>query len=214
MKKNTEKMDDLIRGFFSDQKILPILTIEDKSACKELIPIFVSAGLNTFEVTLRTENALEVIKYMSQKSEFVVGAGTLLSSVDVKRAINAGAKFGVSPGVTTELLEECEKSCFPLIPGVSTSSEIMTLYSRGYRIMKFFPAESLGGVRTLKALSGPFPKCHFFPTGGINEENASEYLGLSNVYGVAGSWVAPRNLINDKNWSKIKELAKKVEWKR
>ena len=162
---------------------MPILTVDDQEVCEDLANLLRESGLNTFEVTLRTQVSLEVISKMSSLGNFVVGAGTLISPSDVSSAIKAGAKFGVSPGITPELLDECEKRSFPLIPGVSSPSEIMVSYNRGYEILKFFPAEVLGGIKMLKALQGPFPDCHFFPTGGINQDNANKYLSLSNVYG-------------------------------
>ena len=213
MNNNLEKMNRNLREYFYSQKLLPILTVDEKEVCRDLASILCEAGLNTFEVTLRTKVSLEVIREMSSLGNFIVGAGTLLSPSDVCLSIEAGAKFGVSPGITPELLNECERNCFPLIPGVSSPSEIMTVYSKGYKILKFFPSEILGGIKTLKALSGPFPKCQFFPTGGINQNNALEYLKLPNVFGIAGSWIVPRKLIREKNWSQIRKIVKRSNWK-
>ena len=143
---------------------------------------------------------------MAKNKNFIVVVGTLMNENNIQTAINVGAKFGVSPGISEELFLGCEKSNFPLIPGVSTPSEIMVSYSRGYKLLKFFPAEVLGGIKMLKALQGPFPDCYFFPTGGINQINAKKYLSLSNVYGVAGSWMVPKNLIDQKEWKKINKI--------
>ena len=206
-------MDSYLRQYFSFQKLLPILTVDDKEVCEDLANLLCESGLNTFEVTLRTQVSLEVISKMSSLGNFVVGAGTLISPSDVSSAIKAGAKFGVSPGITPELLDECEKRSFPLIPGVSTASEIMNAYLRGFKILKLFPADVLGGTKMLKALAGPFPECEFFPTGGINQSNANEYLNLTNVIGVAGSWMAPRELIKARDWSKIRKIVKMSDWK-
>ena len=206
-------MDSNLRQYFSSQKLLPILTVDDQEVCEDLANLLRESGLNTFEVTLRTQVSLEVISKMSSLGNFVVGAGTLISPYDVSSAIKAGAKFGVSPGITPELLDECEKRSFPLIPGVSTASEIMNAYLRGFKILKLFPADVLGGTKMLKALAGPFPECEFFPTGGINQSNANEYLNLTNVIGVAGSWMAPRELIKARDWSKIRKIVKMSDWK-
>ena len=206
-------MDSYLRQYFSSQKLLPILTVDDQEVCEDLANLLCESGLNTFEVTLRTQVSLEVISKMSSLGNFVVGAGTLISPSDVSSAIKAGAKFGVSPGITPELLDECEKRSFPLIPGVSTASEIMNAYLRGFKILKLFPADVLGGSKMLKALAGPFPECEFFPTGGINQSNANEYLNLTNVIGVAGSWMAPRELIKERDWSKIRKIVKMSDWK-
>ena len=213
MSNNLEKMDSNLRQYFSSQKLLPILTVDDQEVCEDLANLLRESGLNTFEVTLRTQVSLEVISKMSSLGNFVVGAGTLISPSDVSSAIKAGAKFGVSPGITPELLDECEKHSFPLIPGVSTASEIMNAYLRGFKILKLFPADVLGGVKMLKALAGPFPECEFFPTGGINQSNANEYLNLTNVIGVAGSWMAPRELIKERDWSEIRKILKMSDWK-
>ena len=206
-------MDSYLRQYFSSQKLLPILTVDDQEVCEDLANLLRESGLNTFEVTLRTQVSLKVISKMSSLGNFVVGAGTLISPSDVSSAIKAGAKFGVSPGITPELLDECEKHSFPLIPGVSTASEIMNAYLRGFKILKLFPADVLGGSKMLKALAGPFPECEFFPTGGINQSNANEYLNLANVIGVAGSWMAPRELIKERDWSKIRKIVKMSDWK-
>ncbi len=213
MDNNIEEMDATLRRYFFSQKLLPILTVDEQAVCKDLADILCEFGLNTFEITLRTEVSLEVIAEISCLGNFIVGAGTLTSPADVRSAIKAGAKFGVSPGITPELLSECEKNCFPLIPGVSTGSEIMSAHFRGYKIFKFFPSEILGGIKALKALSGPFPDCEFIPTGGINEQNAQDYLRLPNVYGVAGSWMIPRELIRERDWPQVKKIIKMSDWK-
>ncbi len=209
---NVEKMDNNLKDYFACQKLLPILTVDDKQVSEDLANIMCDSGLNTFEVTLRTPVSLEVIEHMSCLNNCIVGAGTLISPSDVRLAIQAGAQFGVSPGITPELLNECEKNCFPLIPGVSTASEIMTAYVRGYKVLKFFPSENLGGIGTLKALHGPFPECKFFPTGGINKNNVNDYLSLPNVFGIAGSWIAPRELIQSRDWSQIRKIIQMSDW--
>ena len=210
MRENVLKINQVFQKYFLSQKILPILTIEELDSCNYLTDIFLENEIKVFEITLRTKVALEAINIMAKNKNFIVGAGTLMTDKNVQSAINVGAKFGISPGISEQLFQGCEKYNFPLIPGVSSPSEIMVSYSRGYEILKFFPAEVLGGIKMLKALKGPFPDCYFFPTGGINKSNAKNYLSLSNVFGVAGSWMVPKNLIDGKDWKKINEILKEV----
>ena len=210
MRENVIKTNKVFHQYFSKQKILPILTIEELDSCNFLTDIFLENEIRVFEITLRTKVALEAINFMAKNKNFIVGVGTLMNENNIQTAINVGAKFGVSPGISEELFQGCEKSNFPLIPGVSTPSEIMVSYNRGYKLLKFFPAEVLGGIKMLKALHGPFPDCYFFPTGGITQINAKKYLSLSNVYGVAGSWMVPKNLVDQKEWKRIKKILKQI----
>ncbi len=214
MREDVLKTNKVFQKYFSTQKILPILTIEELDSCQYLIDVFLKHDIKIFEITLRTKVALEAINLMAKNKNFIVGAGTLTTEKNVISAINVGAKFGVSPGISADLLNECEKNNFPLIPGVSSPSEIMVAYNRGYKFLKFFPSEILGGVNMLKALQGPFPDCYFFPTGGISQDNADNYLNLSNVLGVAGSWLAPIELIKKRDWKKINEIIKKSSLKK
>ena len=141
------------------------------------------------EVTLRTPAALEVIRAMAGVAGGVVGAGTLLTPADVKAAKAAGALFGVSPGITDELVAACEAEELPLLGGVATVSEAMRMLGRGYSVCKFFPAEANGGATALKSFAGPLPQMSFCPTGGVTPANAPDYLALPNVLCVGGSWV-------------------------
>ena len=214
MRENVLKTNSIFQKYFLSQQILPILTINKIHSCKYLIDVFLENDIKIFEITLRTEVALEAINIMAKNKNFIVGAGTLINEQNVRSALDVGAKFGVSPGISENLFDECEINSFPLIPGVSSPSEIMVSYNRGYKILKFFPSELLGGVKIIKALQGPFPDCSFFPTGGINQVNVDNYLSLSNVCGVAGSWIVPKNLIDQKNWKKINEIIKKSSLKK
>ena len=147
------------------------------------------------EVTLRTPAALEAIREMAAVPGGVVGAGTLITPADVKAAKEAGALFGVSPGVTDELLAACEAEELPLLGGIATVSEAMRMLARGYDVCKFFPAEANGGAPALKSFAGPLPQVHFCPTGGVTPQNAPDYLKLPNVLCVGGSWVASAALM-------------------
>ena len=187
--------------------VIPVLVLDDVATARPLAEALVAGGLPVLEVTLRTPVALDVISEMAKVEGGVVGAGTLLTPQDVKNAVNAGATFGVSPGATDTLLDACEAADLPLLPGAATSSEVMGLLERGYRVQKFFPAEANGGARALKAIGAPLPQVKFCPTGGVSPANAPTYLGLSNTICVGGSWVAPKDLIAAKDWSAIEALA-------
>jgi len=137
-----------------------------------------------------------------------VGAGTLVTPEDVRAAKAAGATFGVSPGATDALLAACEEEDLPLLPGAATATEAMRLLSRGYDMLKFFPAEASGGAPALKAIGAPLPQITFCPTGGISPANASAYLSLPNVLCAGGSWVAPKELVSRGDWAGIEVLAR------
>lgn len=187
--------------------IIPVLVVEDIATAKPLAQALVKGGLPVLEVTLRTDAALEVIAEMASVEGGVVGAGTLLTPVDVAAAKDAGATFGVSPGSTPTLLEACEEADLPLLPGAASASEAMALLERGYTVQKFFPAEAAGGAKMLKSLASPLPQIRFCPTGGVSPTNATDYLSLPNVLCAGGSWVAPNDLIAAGDWDGITALA-------
>ncbi|MEZ7982973.1 MAG: bifunctional 4-hydroxy-2-oxoglutarate aldolase/2-dehydro-3-deoxy-phosphogluconate aldolase [Paracoccaceae bacterium] len=190
--------------------VIPVLVIEDATIAEPLAEALVSGGLPTLEVTLRSAAALDAIKAMSKVAGATVGAGTLLSGQDVRAAKEAGAVFGVSPGATDALLQACEDSEMPLLPGAATATEVMRLMERGYRMQKFFPAEASGGPPALKSIGGPLPQVTFCPTGGIGVTNAATYLQLSNTVCVGGSWVAPKSLVEKHDWQAIEALAQQA----
>ncbi len=188
--------------------VIPVLVVERVADARPLAEALIAGGLPALEVTLRSDAALDAIAEMARVEGGVVGAGTLRTPDDVKRAVDAGARFGVSPGATPALLEACEGAGLPLIPGAATASEAMTLLERGYSVQKFFPAAPAGGPAYLKALGGPLPQIRFCPTGGISPATAPDYLRLKNVLCVGGSWVAPRDLIVQGDWPAITALAR------
>ena len=190
--------------------VVPVLVVDDAAHAAPLARALVAGGLPALEVTLRTPAALDVIREMAQVEGGVVGAGTLLTPADVKAAKAAGATFGVSPGATDTLLQACEDEGLPLLPGAATASEAMRLFERGYRVMKFFPAEASGGAPALKGIGAPIPQISFCPTGGVSIKNAMDYLSLPNVICVGGSWVAPKNLVETGDWEGITALAKEA----
>lgn len=169
--------------------VIPVLVLEGEEDWKELAETFVGAGLPVLEVTLRTAGAIDAISRMSGVKGAIVGAGTVLSERQLEEAADAGAKFIVSPGLTDPLARAVERSKIPFLPGVATAGDIMRGLDLGLDRFKFFPAEAAGGIPALKALSGPFSKIRFCPTGGIRADNAANWLALDPVLCVGGSWL-------------------------
>ncbi|CUH77565.1 bifunctional 4-hydroxy-2-oxoglutarate aldolase/2-dehydro-3-deoxy-phosphogluconate aldolase [Tropicibacter naphthalenivorans] len=187
--------------------VIPVLVVDDAAHAQGLAAALVKGGLPVLEVTLRTDAALDVIREMAKVEGGVVGAGTLLTPKDVQNAVDAGAKFGVSPGATDTILSACEEAGLPILPGAATSSEVMRLLERGYTVQKFFPAEANGGAPALKAIGAPIPQVSFCPTGGVSMKNVGDYLSLPNVLCCGGSWVAPKDLVQAQDWDGITALA-------
>ena len=190
--------------------VIPVIVVNDVAHAVPLAQALVAGGLPVLEVTLRTPVALDVIRAMADVPGGVVGAGTLLTPEDVRNAKAAGARFGVSPGVTERLVKACEEAELPLLGGTATVSEAMRLLERGYDVAKFFPAEANGGAKSLKAFAGPLPQMHFCPTGGVTPANAPDYLALPNVLCVGGSWVADPKLLEAGRWDEVERLAREA----
>ena len=188
--------------------VIPVIVVRDVAHAVPLAEALVRGGLPVLEVTLRTPAALEVIRAMSVVEGGVVGAGTLLTPEDVKRAKEAGALFGVSPGITDRLVDACEAEELPLLGGIATVSEAMRMLERGYEVCKFFPAEANGGAPALKSFAGPLPQMSFCPTGGISPKNARDYLALPNVLCVGGSWPVDPKLLEAGSWEEVESLAR------
>jgi 2-dehydro-3-deoxyphosphogluconate aldolase / (4S)-4-hydroxy-2-oxoglutarate aldolase len=190
--------------------VIPVIVVKDVAHARPLAAALVAGGLPVLEVTLRTPAALEAIRAMADVEGGVVGAGTLLTPADVKAAKAAGARFGVSPGLTDSLLKACEDEELPLLAGTATVSEAMRLLERGYNVAKFFPAEANGGAPALKSYAGPLPQMHYCPTGGITAKSAPTYLALPNVLCVGGSWVCEASLLADGRWDEVERLAREA----
>jgi len=196
---------------FERIRVIPVLTIEDAADAVPLARALVRGGLTCLEVTLRTEAAPAAIAAIGREvPDAVVGAGTLLRPSDVTRALEAGARFLVSPGFTPSLVAAGLAAGIPYIPGVATPSEVMAARELGCSLLKFFPAASLGGPAALAALAPVFRGIAFCPTGGITEESAPSYLRLPNVPMVGGAWVAPAGAIAERDWSRITGLARRA----
>jgi 2-dehydro-3-deoxyphosphogluconate aldolase/(4S)-4-hydroxy-2-oxoglutarate aldolase len=198
-----------LTALFAGTPVVPVLVIEEVSAAVPLARALVAGGLPVLEITLRTPAALDVIRAIAGEVEgAVVGAGTVLSAAQYRGAAAAGSRFVVSPGATDAVLGAAAASTVPLLPGAATASEVMRLLEQGYRLLKFFPAAAAGGVAYLKALAAPLPEARFCPTGGIDAASAKDYLSLSNVVCVGGSWVAPAAAVAAGDWQEITRLAR------
>ncbi len=203
-------MQDKIIEVLQISPIIPVVVIEDIKDAVPLAQSLVEGGIQIIEVTLRSSCALEAIELIAKNvPKMHVGAGTILNPTQLEQAQNRGAEFLISPGLTIKLLEHAKKKDMPLIPGVSSSSEVMQALELGYSALKFFPAEYCGGVKLLNAFNGPFKGVKFCPTGGISADNMHSYLNLENVLCVGGSWLTPKNLIQNKEWDKITEICKR-----
>ena len=188
--------------------VIPVIAIDDPEHAVPLARALVAGGIRVLEVTLRTKHGLAAIRAMAEVPGAIVGVGTLTQPEEFAASRDAGAVFGVSPGLTPALIEASRKSGLPLLPGVMTPSEVMAAREAGYRQLKLFPAAQAGGVGMLKAIGGPLPDVTFCPTGGISIETAPQFLALKNVACVGGSWLTPKDAILAGNWAHITELAK------
>jgi 2-dehydro-3-deoxyphosphogluconate aldolase/(4S)-4-hydroxy-2-oxoglutarate aldolase len=196
---------------FSAGPVVPVLVIKDVAHAVPLAKALIAGGIRVLEVTLRTDAALAVIKKIADEvPEAIIGAGTVTNREQLQQVIDAGAKFAISPGLTSDLLKAGNDGSIALIPGVSSISELMTAKDLGYTHLKFFPAEASGGVKALKAIGGPCPEITFCPTGGISPSNYNDYLALPNVKCAGGSWLAPEDAMVNGDWDKITQLAKEA----
>lgn len=187
--------------------VIPVIVIQRLEDAVPLAEALVAGGVRVLEVTLRTPVALQAMEAMARVPGAIVGAGTLRSPIDVTNAKNAGCQFGVSPGYTDALAAACKAAGLPLLPGVSTASEVMQANAAGFGFLKLFPAVAVGGVNLLKSLAGPFPDVAFCPTGGISLETAPQFLKLPNVKVCGGSWLTPQDAVDAKDWARITRLA-------
>ena len=200
-----------IREIVKLAPVIPVLTISEFAHAAPLARALSAGGLRVLEVALRTPVALAAIEAM-RKAEpaAVIGVGTLTRAVDFAAADRVGAQFGVSPGLTPELAAAARGARFPLLPGIMTPTEVIIARNAGFNILKFFPAELAGGINMLQALGAAFPDVSFCPTGGITRTTASDYLRLTNVVCVGGSWLAPPSMLAAGDWAGIEELAREA----
>ncbi|MGA2710979.1 MAG: bifunctional 4-hydroxy-2-oxoglutarate aldolase/2-dehydro-3-deoxy-phosphogluconate aldolase [Steroidobacteraceae bacterium] len=198
-----------IRDIVGLAPVIPVLTVNELEQAVPLARALAAGGLRVLEVTMRTPVALAAVEAMRKAvPEAIVGVGTLTRAVDFAGASRAGAQFGVTPGLTPELAAAARGARFPLLPGVMTPTELIAARAQGFTVLKLFPAQQAGGIGMLQALGAPFPDVLFCPTGGITRSTAPDYLALANVACVGGSWVAPRNLLESRDWAAIEQLAR------
>ena len=194
-----------------DAPVIPVIVLHDVAHAVPMARALVAGGIRMLEVTLRTTQALACMEAIAKEvPEAVVGAGTVRSAADAKAAANAGAKFAVSPGYTLAVGQACRDHGLSLLPGVATGSEIMMAQEDGYTELKFFPAMQAGGPAMLKAWGGPFFDVRFCPTGGVTPQNANEFLSLSNVACVGGSWLVPADALAQGDWARVEQLAREA----
>lgn len=195
----------------SEMLVVPVVVLNDARDAEKLADALVKGGLPCAEVTFRTEAAEESIRIMTQKyPKMLVGAGTVLTIEQVDRAVEAGAKFIVSPGFDSEVVDYCIEKEIPIFPGVVTPAEASQAVKRGLTVVKFFPAEQFGGVATIKALAAPFTTLKFMPTGGVSVKNLREYLSCDKIICCGGSWMVKSDLIKAGEYGKIEELTKEA----
>ena len=189
--------------------VVPVIVVNDAAVAVDLAHALVAGGIRTLEITLRTKAALAAMRRIRDEvPDALVGAGTVRTRAHLEAALDAGAQFGISPGLTAELAAAARASGVPFIPGIATPSEAMHAQDEGFNILKLFPAEAVGGVKLLKSLAGPLPELRFCPTGGIDVNSAPSYLVLPNVLAVGGSWLTPDDAIAAQDWDRITALAR------
>ena len=192
---------------FYEYAVVPVVVLDDADDAAPLAEALIKGGLPCAEVTFRTEAAEESIRIMSEKyPDMLVGAGTVLTTEQVDRAVAAGAKFIVSPGFDPEIVDYCLEKEIPVFPGCITPSEVAQAVKRGLKVVKFFPAEQFGGVATIKAMAAPYVGLKFMPTGGVNAKNLESYLGCDKIIACGGSWMVKGDLVKAGKFDEIKDL--------
>jgi len=177
--------------------VIPVVPALGSDSALRLASALKDGGLPVLEMTLRSENALDLLRTLAADEELLVGAGTVVRAEQVDQVLDAGARFVVTPGVSAAVLERCRELEMPVVPGVATATEVIAALDHGVELLKLFPAEASGGVAMIKALAAPFPEVRFVPTGGVSAENATSYLRLPAVAAVGGSWMVTPALSGD-----------------
>lgn len=195
----TQKIEDL--------KVVPVVAIESRDDAQHLADALTEGGIPFAEITLRTAAGVDAIRSLADRTDFLVGAGTVHNVEQAKQVLDAGAKFVVAPGFNPKTVAWCLDHTMPIYPGTSNPTDLEHALEYGLEIVKFFPAEAMGGVKTLKALHGPYRSIRFMPTGGISMDNLPDYLALPYVIACGGSWLVKSDLIREKRFDEIKRLA-------
>lgn len=192
------------------QRIIPVVAIHNAKDADPLADALIAGGLPSAEITFRTEAAEAAIKAMARRGDITVGAGTVLTVEQAQKAIGAGAGFVVAPGLNPKVVRFCLDNDIPVTPGVATPTDIETAMNLGLEILKFFPAEAFGGLKTLKAMSAPYQAVKFIPTGGLNAQNVVDYLKFPKVAAVGGSWIVKSDAIAGGEFDKITQLTREA----
>jgi 2-dehydro-3-deoxyphosphogluconate aldolase/(4S)-4-hydroxy-2-oxoglutarate aldolase len=191
-------------------RILPVLTCDSAEQAEAACQALVAGGLSCVEITFRTDTAAEAIRRVNGLDGLIVGAGTILSSDQARRAASAGAMFAVAPGTDGEVVEACSELDVPFFPGVATPSEIAAARSFGCRVLKVFPASTLGGTTFLRAVAAPYPDVRFVPTGGVNAGNLADFLAVTSVLACGGSWMVDQRLLREQRFDEVERLAREA----
>ena len=201
-----------IEEIFAELKVVPVVVLDDAKDAEPLAKALVEGGLPCAEVTFRTEAAAEYIRIMTEVyPDMLVGAGTVLTTEQVDKAVGSGAKFIVSPGFDPEIVDYCIGKNIPVFPGCISPSEVAQAVKRGLKVVKFFPAEQSGGLAMINAMAAPYHMLKFMPTGGINTENLKEYLACDKILCCGGSWMVKGDMIKAGEFEKIKKLTREAK---
>ena len=195
-------MNEIVKQF-EDMRVIPVVAIENAADAMPLADALIEGGLPCAEITFRTAAAADAIRSVAKREDILVGAGTVLKVEQVKTAVDAGARFIVAPGFNPKVVAYCVENGITVTPGVCTPSDIEAALDFGVELLKFFPAEAFGGLKTLKAMSGPYTSVKFVPTGGISPDNLYDYLQFPKVLACGGTWVAKSNLISEHRFEEI-----------
>lgn len=203
-------MNEILKKI-EEVRIVPVVVLEDAKDAAPLANALCEGGLACAEVTFRTDEAAEVIKEMKKaRPDMLVGAGTVLTKEQVDQAVDAGAQFIVSPGLNPEIVEYCVNKNLTIIPGCANPSDVEQALKYHLEVVKFFPAEALGGLKLIKAMSAPYKNVKFMPTGGINPKNVKEYLDFKAIIACGGTWMVPKDAVENKEFDKIEKLTKEA----
>lgn len=201
-----------IEELFAELKVVPVVVLDDAKDAEPLAKALIEGGLPCAEVTFRTEEAAESIRIMTEVyPDMLVGAGTVLTTEQVDKAVESGAKFIVSPGFDPEIVDYCIEKNIPVFPGCISPSEVAQAVKRGLKVVKFFPAEQSGGLAMIKAMAAPYNMLKFMPTGGINTKNLKDYLACDKILCCGGSWMVKGDMIKAGEFEKIKKLTREAK---
>lgn len=190
----------------SELKLMPVIVLDEPEKADQLSEALIAGGLPCAEITFRTPGAAQAVRKIAARNDMITAAGTILTIDQAKEAVDAGADFLIAPGFSRSLVEYCLDQGIVIIPGVCTPSEIQTALEYDLTVVKFFPAEAMGGLTFIKAISAPYPTMRFMPTGGINKDNLRGYLQHKSIFACGGSWLVTRELLKNNQFDQIRQL--------